>query len=115
MSVDWNEVKKALYPIKAYEDLSQRLHGPFAYAFVRETFDATMPELAGYTQRVLGEDLRGRYTEYATMLINVFSALHQAGVVETYRSVKQTLLLAFDWVQYFFSSAIHGPQKRSEN
>ena len=37
------------------------------------------------------------------------------GWVETYRSVKQTLLLAFDWVQYFFSSAIHGPQKRSEN
>ena len=45
----------------------------------------------------------------------LFQALHQAGVVETYRSVKQTLLLAFDWVQYFFSSAIHGPQKRSEN
>ena len=45
----------------------------------------------------------------------LFQALHQAGVVETYRPVNQTLLLAFDGVQYFFSSAIHGPQKRSEN
>ena len=40
----------------------------------------------------------------------LFQALHQAGVVETYRSVNQTLLLAFDGVQYFSSSAIHCPQ-----
>lgn len=40
----------------------------------------------------------------------LFQALHQAGVVESYRSVNQTLLLAFDGVQYFSSSAIHCPQ-----
>ena len=40
----------------------------------------------------------------------LFQALYQAGVVETYRSVNQTLLLAFDGVQYFSSSAIHCPQ-----
>lgn len=80
MSIDWSEVRKALYPIRDYEDLSQRLRRSFAYAFVRETFDYTMPELASYTQRVLGEDSRGRYTEYAAALINVFSALHQAGI-----------------------------------
>ena len=40
----------------------------------------------------------------------LFQALHQAGVVETYRSVNQTLLLAFDGVQYFSSCAIHCPQ-----
>ena len=33
----------------------------------------------------------------------LFQALHQAGVVETYRSVNQTLLLAFDGVEYFSS------------
>jgi hypothetical protein len=80
MSVDWNEVQKALYPIKDYADLAQRLRRSFAYAFVRETFDSTMPELASYTQRVLGGDSRGRYTEYAAALVNVFSALHQAGI-----------------------------------
>ncbi len=37
-------------------------------------------------------------------------ALHQAGVVESYRSVHQTLLLAFDGVQYFSASAMHCPQ-----
>ena len=40
----------------------------------------------------------------------LFQALHQAGVVDTYRSVNQTLLLAFDGVQYFSSAAIHCPQ-----
>jgi len=41
---------------------------------------------------------------------SLFQALHQAGVVETYRSVNQTLLLAFDGVEYFSSHAIHCPQ-----
>ena len=40
---------------------------------------------------------------------SLFQALHQAGVVETYRSVNQTLLLAFDGVEYFSSHAIHCP------
>ena len=39
----------------------------------------------------------------------LFDALNQAGVVETYRSVNQTLLLAFDGVEYFSSHAIHCP------
>ena len=39
----------------------------------------------------------------------LFQALNQAGVVETYRSVNQTLLLAFDGVEYFSSHAIHCP------
>jgi hypothetical protein len=40
---------------------------------------------------------------------SLFQALNQAGVVETYRSVNQTLLLAFDGVEYFSSHAIHCP------
>ena len=40
----------------------------------------------------------------------LFNALNQAGVVETYRAVNQTLLLAFDGVQYFSSPTLHCPQ-----
>ena len=40
---------------------------------------------------------------------SLFDALNQAGVIETYRSVNQTLLLAFDGVEYFSSPAIHCP------
>lgn len=40
----------------------------------------------------------------------LFEALEQAGVVETYRSVNDTLLLAFDGTEYFSSKAIHCEQ-----
>jgi hypothetical protein len=40
----------------------------------------------------------------------LFQALHQAGVVETYRSVNQTLLLALDGTEYFSSPTIHCSQ-----
>jgi hypothetical protein len=36
----------------------------------------------------------------------LFNALHQAGVVETYRSVNQTLLLALDGTEYFSSPTL---------
>jgi len=39
----------------------------------------------------------------------IFNALNQAGVVETYRSVNQTLLLVFDGTEYFSSHTIHCP------
>ena len=39
----------------------------------------------------------------------LFNALNQAGVVEGYRSVNQTLLLAFDGTEYFSSQHIHCP------
>jgi len=42
-----------------------------------------MPELANYAQLVLGGDSRGRYTDYALMLSRTFTALHQAGVLNT--------------------------------
>ncbi len=37
----------------------------------------------------------------------LFKALNQAGVIERYRSVNQTLLLALDGTEYFSSSSIH--------
>jgi hypothetical protein len=39
----------------------------------------------------------------------LFNALNQAGVIETYRSVNQTLLLAFDGTEYFSSHTIPCP------
>ncbi len=81
MSVDWNEVNKALFPIKNYEDISQRLQGSLAFSFVREAFNFSMPELAAYTQRLLGGDSRGRYTDYETWLTDTLTELQQAGVV----------------------------------
>ena len=39
----------------------------------------------------------------------LFNALNQAGVVETYRSVNHTLLLAFDGTEYLSSHTIHFP------
>lgn len=80
MSIDWNEVKRAVSPARDYQDVCQRLQESFSYPFVRETFNFTMPELAGYTRKMLGGDTRGRYNEYATYLIDVFTELHRAGV-----------------------------------
>jgi hypothetical protein len=42
---------------------------------------------------------------------HLFNALNQAGVVETYRSVNQTPLLASDGVEHFPSRAIHCPNR----
>ena len=39
----------------------------------------------------------------------LFEALNQAGVIERYRAVNQTLLLAFDGTEYFSSQHLHCP------
>lgn len=80
MEVNWVEVQKALMPIKNFESLCQRFQISFAYAFVRETFNLTIPDLIGYTQKLLGGDARKRYDEYASQLTRIFLELHQAGV-----------------------------------
>ncbi len=80
MSGDWDEIKKAIFPLKDYEDLCRRWQVSFSYPFVRETFNFSMPELVTYTQLGLGGDPRGRYTGYASMLVIIFTELHQAGV-----------------------------------
>jgi hypothetical protein len=83
MSVDWNEVTKALSPVKSYEDLLQRLQESFAFPFVQAAFNFTMPELVDYTRRCLGGDSRHRYDDYAARLEKIFTQLHRAGVVNT--------------------------------
>ncbi len=80
MPIDWNELQKAMSPIKDYEDLRRRWREAFAYPFVREAYNLTLPEMTGYTRRLLGGDTRGRYTEYLQRLVGIFNQLHQAGV-----------------------------------
>ena len=80
MAVDWNEMQKEMFPIKDYADLQRRWQDAFAYPFVRETYNFTMLEVANYTRRLLGEDTRNRYTEYAERLVNTFNLLHRAGL-----------------------------------
>lgn len=80
MQVNWEEVQAALSPVKDYSDLCYRLNGSFAYPFVRQSFNFTLPELIIYTQRILGGDARGRYDAYASTLTQILAALQQASV-----------------------------------
>jgi len=80
MFVNWDDISRALSPIKDYEDLCRRWQVSLSYSFVRETFNYSMPELADYTRLGVGGDPRGRYSDYASRLIGIFTELHQAGV-----------------------------------
>ena len=80
MSVNWHEIQQALSPIKDYEDLCRRFQTSFAFPFIRQKFDFSMPDLVSYTQRLLGGDAHGRYTEYTIRLVDILTKLHQAGV-----------------------------------
>ena len=46
MTIDWAEIKKALYPIRDYSDLSRRWREAFAYTFVRQHYNPALAELA---------------------------------------------------------------------
>lgn len=80
MSIDWTELQTALSPVKDYEDLSNRLRGSLGFAYVREAYDFSMPELIAYTRRLLEGDTRGRYAGYSARLVHIATALHEAGV-----------------------------------
>lgn len=90
MVINWDEVQKTLSPVKDYEDLCQRLAKSFSFSFVRETFNLTIPELENYTEKLLGGDSRGRYTEYNSKLIGVFKELTKAGIHDVLELVEQT-------------------------
>src|SRR5512138_3850731 len=79
MSVDWNKVQQALYPMKDYEDLAGRLERSFGYPFVRESFNFTMPQLVEYTRLGVGSDPKNRYADYAALLTDIFNQLNEAG------------------------------------
>lgn len=90
MPVNWEEVQKALYPVKDYEDLCRRFRESFAYPAIKETFNFTLVELAVYTQQLLGGDSRGRYTDYASLLVSLLNRLRQAGVEDIVDLVDKT-------------------------
>ncbi|MFC1996249.1 DUF4332 domain-containing protein [Chloroflexota bacterium] len=89
MPVDWDEMQKEMYPIKDYGALGQRWQDAFAYSFVCEAYNFSMPEIADYTQRLLGGDTRNRYTEYSQRLVETFNQLHQASVQDIMDLVTQ--------------------------
>jgi hypothetical protein len=80
MSVDWRELSKILTPVKSYEVLIQGLTASFAYDFVRQAFNYSMPDLGEYTRRGLGSDPREAYRDSAARLIAGFEALDSAGI-----------------------------------
>jgi len=80
MPTSWDELQKDLFPIKDYEDLSRRWRESFEYPFVLDSYNFTMPEIIRYTDRLLGEDTRQRYTEYNRNLVKTFERFNQAGV-----------------------------------
>jgi hypothetical protein len=90
MAVTWDEVQKVLFPMKDYEDLCRRFRESFAYNLVRETFNFTIEELIDYTQQVLGEDSRKRYTVYAESLVRILKEVHHVGVENLVELVEKT-------------------------
>jgi hypothetical protein len=80
MAVNWDEVQKALIPIKDYEDCCHRFRVSFGYPFVKSKYNFTMPQLADYTERLLGGDSRHRYTDYLSQLLGILTELQQSGV-----------------------------------
>ncbi len=80
MPLNWIELQRILSPIKDYEDLCRRWQRSFAFPFVKETYNRTMPEMVEYVQLSLGGDTRGRYNEFAGKLIHTFKELDEAGI-----------------------------------
>lgn len=83
MFCDWDVVQNAMVPIKDYEDLIGRFQVAFQYSFVRASYNLTMPQHSDYARRLLESDTRGRYAEYAALLVKIFNRLDQAGIGDT--------------------------------
>jgi hypothetical protein len=45
MTVNWDEVQKALVPLKDYEDCCRRFRLSFGFPFVMRSFNFSLPEL----------------------------------------------------------------------
>lgn len=88
--INWDEVQKVIFPIKNYDDLCHRLQGSFGYAFVRQAYNFSLPELEGYTQMLLTGDPQGRYVDYASRLSSILNQLHLAGVSNLLELVERT-------------------------
>ena len=89
MAVNWAEAQKTLLPIKDYEDCCRRLSNSLAYPFVTHLYNLSIPALADCTQKLLGGDARGRYTEYLSTLTSTLSQLHDMGVEDVLDLMKR--------------------------
>jgi len=90
MAVNWDAVQRELIPLKDYEDCCRRFLVSYSYPFVISAFNFTMPDLSGYSQKLLGGDSRERYTEYLSALNSHFSELHRVGVKDVLDLVAHT-------------------------
>ncbi len=88
--VNWDEVQKALSPIKNFEELCHRFKISFGYPCVYKAFNFSLPELESFTRQLLGGDSRQRYTEYTDKLTGIMEKLHHAGVENIIALVQQT-------------------------
>jgi hypothetical protein len=80
MAIDWVELKKDLFPIPDYDDLSRRWNEAYAYAFVRRCFNFSMTGMAEYTRRLLGGDTKQRYNSWMEPIIRTFQRFAEAGI-----------------------------------
>jgi hypothetical protein len=80
MSINWDEVQKAIFPIKNYAELCHRLQVSLGYRFIREAYNFSLPDLVVYTQKLLGGDARGRYAVYNLSINDILGRLHTAGI-----------------------------------
>ena len=72
------DIQQALSPMKDFEDMRSRFRVAFAYPFVVEAYNFSLPELEHYTRRLLGGDACRRYDEYAGQLAGTLAALNAA-------------------------------------
>ncbi len=80
MAINWEAVQKAIFPIKNFDDVCQRLRESFGYWFVHDAYNFSLPELSNYTQNLLGGDPRGRYSIYNSRLKSTISGLYTFGI-----------------------------------
>jgi hypothetical protein len=89
MTLDWVELRKVMYPTRTYEDLRKKWRDSIAYACVRKAYNLSMPEMADYTRRLLGEDIKQRYTEWLAILTVTFEHLEKAGVLDVLDLIRE--------------------------
>ena len=89
MALDWVELRKVMYPTRTYEDLRKKWRDSIAYACVRKAYNLSMPEMADYTRRLLGEDTKNRYAEWLAILTVTFEHLEEAGVQDVLDLIRE--------------------------
>jgi hypothetical protein len=90
MDIDWKEIQSVLSPLKDYEDCCRRYQKSFAFPFVLEAFNLSMPDLNEYTQKLLLGDARNRYISYNDRLTKIIYRLEQAEIENVVDLVEQT-------------------------